>query len=59
VEDDGDDKRGAQKAGWGSSAVPLSINASIDRRMVSARPTLRSADILPIAPVITFTVASE
>ncbi len=50
---------GAQKAGWASERLPLSINASIDRRIASARPTSLFAAIVPIAPVMSFTVASE
>jgi hypothetical protein len=51
--------KGAQKAGCASSSEPLSIRASMDRRMASERPTFGSRDISRTAPVISFTVASE
>src|SRR5262245_46064700 len=50
---------GAQKAGCASSLEPLSMNASMERRIASARPTVVSRDISRTAPVISLTVASE
>lgn len=50
---------GAQKAGWASSAVPLSSRASIERRSASARPTFGSPAMSRAAVVINLTVASE
>ena len=50
---------GAQNAGCASSLEPLSMSASMERRMASDRPTLTSRAISPTAPVISFTVASE
>ena len=50
---------GAQYAGCAATGSPLSINTSIVWRMATARPTLLSDAILPTAPVISLTVASE
>ena len=51
--------KGAQKVGCASCGVPLSISASMDWRMAFARPMDLSAASLSIAPVMSFTVASE
>lgn len=50
---------GTQLVECASRALPLSMNASIDQRKPSTRPTLGSDAISLIAPVLSFTVASE